>query len=89
VEIYSDYKDRGFQILGVSLDRDKDSWIKAIEDDNLSWPQISDLKYWNSAGAELYGVPAIPHAVLIDREGTIVAKKLHGAELREKIESLL
>jgi peroxiredoxin len=89
VAIYSEYKDQGFEILGVSLDRDAASWQKAIKDDNLTWPQISDLKYWNSKGAELYGVPAIPHTVLIDREGTIIAKNLHGDELREAIESLL
>jgi len=89
VAIYSEYKERGFEILGVSLDRDEASWKKAIEDDHLTWPQISDLKYWNSEGAELYGVPAIPHTVLIDREGKIIAKNLHGDELREAIESLL
>ena len=89
VAIYSEYKDKGFEILGVSLDRDAASWEKAIKDDNLTWPHISDLKYWESKGAELYGVPAIPHTVLIDREGTIIAKNLHGAELIEAIESLL
>jgi len=89
VEIYNEYHDRGFEIIGVSLDRDSDSWVKAIADDQLTWPQISDLKYWNSEGAELYGVSSIPHAVLIDREGIITAKKLHGDELREAIESLL
>ncbi len=89
VEIYKDYKDKGFEILGVSLDRDSASWVKAIADDNLTWNHISDLKYWNSEGAELYGVPAIPHTVLIDRNGVITAKNLHGDELREAIESLL
>ena len=89
VEIYKEYNDRGFEIIGVSLDRDSDSWVKAIADDQLTWPQISDLKYWNSEGAELYGVSSIPHAVLIDREGIITAKKLHGDELREAIEALL
>ena len=59
------------------------------EEDGEYIADISDLKYWNSEGAELYGVPAIPHAVLIDREGIITAKKLHGQELREAIESLL
>ena len=55
----------------------------------LAWSHISDLQYWNSEGAELYGVPAIPHTVLIDRDGIITAKNLHGDELREAIESLL
>ena len=89
VELYHEYHDQGFEILGVSLDRDSASWVKGIQEDNLTWPQISDLKYWNSEGAELYGVPAIPHAVLVDREGIITAKKLQGDQLREAIETLL
>lgn len=89
VEIFNEYHEKGFDILGVSLDRDSASWVKAIVDDNLNWNHISDLKYWNSEGAELYGVPAIPHTVLIDRNGIITAKNLHGAELREAVESLL
>jgi thiol-disulfide isomerase/thioredoxin len=89
VEIYNTYRDRGFEILGVSLDRDSARWVQAIADDQLTWHHISDLKFWESAGAELYGVSAIPHTVLIDREGIITAKNLHGDELRQKIESLL
>ena len=89
VEIYKAYYDQGFEILGVSLDRDSASWVKAIADDELTWAHISDLRYWDSEGAELYGVSAIPHAVLIDREGIIAAKNLSGDALREKIESLL
>ena len=89
VEIYNSYHDQGFEILGVSLDRDSASWVQAIADDQLTWHHISDLKYWNSEGAALYGVSAIPHTVLIDREGVITAKNLHGDELREAIESLL
>ena len=89
VEIYNTYHDQGFEILGVSLDRDTADWVKAIADDQLTWMHISDLKYWNSEGAELYGVPAIPHTVLIDKDGIITAKNLHGDELRKAIESLL
>lgn len=89
VEIYNTYHDQGFEILGVSLDRDSANWVKAIADDQLTWDHISDLKYWNSAGAELYGVTSIPHTVLVDRDGIITAKNLHGDELREAIESLL
>ena len=89
VEIYNEYHGSGFDIIGVSLDRDSASWVKAIADDHLVWHQISDLKYWNSEGAVLYGVPAIPHTVLIDRNGVIAATKLHGDELRDAIESLL
>jgi len=89
VEIYNTYHDQGFEILGVSLDRDSPNWVKAIADDQLTWSHISDLKYWNSEGAELYGVTSIPHTVLIDRDGIITAKNLHGQELREAIEDLL
>jgi peroxiredoxin len=89
VKIYNQYHDAGFNIIGVSLDRDSASWVKAIADDHLTWNHISDLKYWNSEGAELYGVTAIPHTVLIDRDGIITAKNLDGDELREAIESLL
>ncbi len=89
VEIYNKYHDQGFEILGVSLDRDSANWVKAIDDDNLTWHHISDLESWNSKGAELYGVSAIPHTVLIDKEGIIIAKNLHGDELREAIEKLL
>jgi peroxiredoxin len=89
VKIYNTYHDQGFEILGVSLDRDSASWVKAIADDQLTWKHISDLKYWNSEGAELYGVTSIPHTVLIDRDGIITAKNLHGDELREAIKELL
>ncbi len=89
VEIYNSYHDQGFEILGVSLDRDSASWVKAIADDQLTWSHISDLKYWNSEGAGLYGVRSIPHTVLIDKDGVITAKNLHGDELREAIEKLL
>jgi peroxiredoxin len=89
VSMYTDYHEKGFDILGVSLDNDKASWLKAIDDDNLTWNHISDVKGWECEGSKLYGVPAIPHAVLVDREGIIIAKNLHGEELREAIESLL
>lgn len=89
VEIYTEYHDKGFDILGVSLDNDKASWLKAIEDDKLTWHHISDVKGWECEGSKLYGVPAIPHTVLVDREGIITAKNLHGDELRKAIKSLL
>ena len=89
VAMYADYHEKGFDILGVSLDSDRASWLKAIEDDKLTWKQISDVKGWECEGSKLYGVPAIPHALLLDREGIIIAKNLHGEELREAIESLL
>ncbi|BDD11216.1 thiol:disulfide interchange protein [Fulvitalea axinellae] len=89
VATYKKYKDKGFQMFGVSLDENKDKWLKAIEDDGLEWQHVSDLKGWGNAAAKQYGVKGIPHTVLIDAEGKIVAKNLHGEELQKKIEELL
>ena len=89
VKLYNEYKSKGFEILGVSFDNDRDKWVKAIRDDKLSWPQISDLQGWKSAAGKLYGVSAIPHTVLIDKEGIIVARNLVGEPLKEKIKELL
>lgn len=85
VEIYKKYKSQGFEIVGVSLDRDAEAWKKGIEQLHITWPQMSDLKYWDCEGARLYAVSSIPHTVLIDGEGTILARGLHGEELQEKI----
>jgi len=89
VAIYNDYKDKGFDVVGISLDRKKEDWLKAIEDDKLTWNHISDLAYWNNAAAKLYGVNSIPHSILLDRDGIIIAKNLRGEELRNKIAELL
>lgn len=89
VKMYNEYKDQGFEIYGVSLDRDKDKWVRAIEQDNLTWAQVSDLKFWNSAAAQEYNVSSIPHTVLIDREGKIIANGLRGRPLEEKVKESL
>ncbi|MDR1601787.1 MAG: AhpC/TSA family protein [Tannerella sp.] len=89
VALYNKYKRKGFDIFSVSLDRTKDAWLKGIADDNLTWTHVSDLKYWHSAPAALYGVRAIPSNFLIDREGVIVAKNLGSDELGEKLAELL
>jgi peroxiredoxin len=85
VRLYSQYKDKGFEIYGVSLDRDKASWVKGIQDDKLTWTLVSDLKYWSSEPAKLYGVTSIPHAILLDREGRIIAKKVRAHELEKML----
>ena len=85
VRVYNKYKDQGFEILGVSLDRDRAAWLDAIEKDNLTWPHISDLKFWQSQAAQTYGVTAIPYTVLVDRDGTIIAERLRGASLEAKL----
>lgn len=85
VRVYNKYKDKGFEILGVSLDRTKASWLKAIEKDGLEWLHVSDLKYWQSIAAKSYGVSAIPHTVLLDQEGKILATKLRSRALEQKL----
>jgi len=91
VSVYQDYKDKGFKVLGVSLDKpnQKDRWIKAIEDDNLTWNHISNLQYWEEPIARLYGISSIPAAFLLDEDGRIVAKDLRGQALRNKVDELL
>jgi len=89
VAIYAKYKDKGFEVFSVSLDKDRAGWLAAITKDNLTWPNhVSDLKYWKSAGAATYGVTSIPYTVLIDKKGKIVAKKLRGEELENKVKEL-
>ena len=88
VEAYKQYKSKGFGIVGVSLDQSADQWKKAIKDLNITWAQMSDLKAWQCEGAKLYGVRGIPATVLIDKEGTIVARDLRGDELIQKLEEL-
>lgn len=89
VKLYSEYKDRGFLIVGVSLDDSKEKWAEAVNADGITWPQFSNLKGWDEPGAKAYGVGSIPHTVLIDKNGVIVDKNLHGNALRKKIEGLL
>lgn len=81
VAVYNKYKDQGFTVFSVSLDKTKENWLRAIEQDQLAWPtHVSDLQYWNSAAAKLYGVRGIPATFLIDREGNIAATGLRGAQ---------
>lgn len=89
VKSYQKYHDKGFDIFAVSLDKNKEAWLKGIKDDNLTWTHVSDLAFWNSAPAKLYGVRAIPANVLIDPNGVIVARNLRGEDLDKKLEELL
>jgi len=89
VKAYNEFKDKNFTILGVSLDKEKKSWLKAIKDDGLNWDQVSDLKYWNSAVVELYGIESIPFNVLLDPHGKIIASSLRGADLEAKLKEVL
>ena len=89
VAAYNQFKNKNFTVLGVSLDKDKASWLKAIQDDGLTWQQISDLKYWSSAAVGLYGFNGIPYNVLIDPQGKIIADNLRGEELMGKLGEVL
>ena len=89
VSAYNQFKDKGFTVYGVSLDRAKDAWVKAIEQDGLTWTHVSDLKFWNSVAAKDYGVSGIPFALLIDKDGKVLGKNLRGAALQKKLAEVL
>jgi peroxiredoxin len=85
VAAFTKYKEKGFNVLGVSLDSNKDRWLDAIKADNLTWPHVSDLKGWQNDAAKLYSVTSIPQNVLLDREGRILARNLRGEQLEQKL----
>ncbi|MBD0376007.1 MAG: AhpC/TSA family protein [Flavisolibacter sp.] len=89
VKAYHIFSNKNFTVLGVSLDQEKEPWIKAIEKDKLSWTQVSDLKFWSNEVAVLYHVQGIPQNFLVDPNGKIVAKNLRGQELEAKLCELL
>ncbi len=89
VAAYKKFKDKNFTILGVSLDKDKEKWLQAIKADELTWTQVSDLQFWSNEVATLYNVHEIPQNILIDPTGKVVARRLNGNQLNEKLEELL
>ena len=89
VKAWEKYRAKGFDLLGVSFDTNRDKWIKAIKDDKLNWTQISDLKGWGNEAGKLYGINSIPANVLLDRDKKIIASNLRGEELFKKLEELL
>jgi len=91
VAAYTKYKDKGFTVLGVSLDREtgRNAWLKAIKDDQLTWTQVSDLKFWNNEVAKKYGVSAIPRNFLLDPNGKIIATNVRGEELHTTLSGVL
>lgn len=88
VRLYHQYKDQGFEVFGVSLDRTKEAWVQAIEEDGLEWAQVSDLQYFNSEAAATYQINAIPATYMVDPEGKIIAKDLRGQSLENKLKEL-
>lgn len=89
VEQYHKFKDKGFTVLGLSLDKDRDAWLKAIKNDKLVWTQLSDLKMWDSEVGRLYNITAIPASFMIDPNGKIVGKNLRGPQLQKFLENNL
>lgn len=88
VRVYNKYKDQGFEILGVSLDDNRENWLGAIEQDGLTWEHMSDLKKWGSESVSVYGFKGIPYTVLIDPEGNIVAQHLRSRQLEEQLSAI-
>lgn len=86
--VYEKYHGKGFDILGVSLDKSQQAWLTAIEQDGLQWHHVSDLKYWQSAVVPEYQIQGIPLTFLVDKEGTIIAKNLRGPALENKLAEL-
>ena len=88
VAVYQQYKDQGFDVLGVSFDAEKEKWIAAIHEDNLTWTNVSDLQGWGNAAGKLYGINSIPSNILLDPEQIIIAKNLRGDVLKKKLEEI-
>ncbi len=89
VELYHKYHAKGFDVLGVSLDKTREPWLAAIEKDGLTWHHVSDLKGWSNSAAQLYGVSSIPATVLVDKDGKIIARNLRGEQLTAKLREVL
>lgn len=89
VKAYHKFKDRGFEVFGVSLDRTKADWVQAIAEDGLTWTHVSDLKYFDSQAARDYNISAIPFSILVDPQGKIIAKNLRGAALEKKLAEVM
>ena len=89
IEAYKQYQNKNFEIVGVSLDANADHWKAAIQRLKLTWPQMSDLKHWQSQATQAYHFSSIPHTILLDPDGIIIAKDLRGAQLMERLQELI
>ena len=89
VRLYKEMHSKGLEIVGVSLDRNRTSWLRAIDDDGLIWSHVSNLKFWQDPIAKLYNIRAIPASFIIDKDGRIIQKNLRGPQLAAKISELL
>ena len=88
VAAYRKYHDKGFEIVGFSLDESKEDWLEALDSWNMTWINLSDLKGWGSAASQRYGIEGIPDNVLIDPDGTVVARDLRGDDLSDYLSSI-
>jgi thiol-disulfide isomerase/thioredoxin len=88
VALYQKYKDKGFEILGVSLDKTQENWVNAIQSDGLIWKHVSDLKGWGNEVAKMYGISSIPHTILLDKQGKILARGLRSAQLEQELHKI-
>lgn len=86
VSLYNKYKDSGLGIVGISLDEEEESWKSAIKENKMSWTQLSDLQGWDNMAARLYGVESIPHILVVNKKGEIIAKDLRGEDLKNFID---
>ena len=89
IAAYDKYKSKGFEVVGVSFDQDHQSWTQGIQDLKMTWPQMSDLQYWESPVVDLYAINGIPHTILLDKEGIIIEKDLRGDALHAKLAELM
>ncbi len=88
VKMYKKYKEKGFEILGVSLDNKREDWVKAIKKDGLEWIHVSDIKGWKCEAAKQYGIRSIPHTLLLDKDGIIIEHNLRGEKLSNKLSEI-
>ena len=89
IDLYQKYKDQGLGIVGVSLDNDREAWVQAIAALKLEWPQMSDLKGWENAAAQLFNITSIPHTIVVDQQGKILQHGLRGEALKTFVEEQL
>lgn len=89
VDAYAKYKNKGFEIVGISMDEDQGRWLATIDRLKMTWPQMSDLKGWKSTAAQLYGIDSIPYTLLIDQDGKIIDSNLRGNQLTDRLKELL
>ena len=85
VDAYKKYHDKGFEVVGISFDKEKEPWVKAIKDWGMPWIHLSDLKYWDNEAHDVYSIDAIPDNLLIDPDGIVVARGLRGEGLRARL----